>query len=108
MSLLLLLNPTVWGTPGAPATPFVLGPALPRLSDVEVWLIPPGSEPRRLTPEVASMRWTSAAVGGFGSLQMSLPGYVTKQELPYLSIVRVTLGPRVLWEGRIEDLEWTI
>lgn len=58
-----------------------------------------------LTPFLTAANWTTNAVGGFGSLSMTLPGGTARwrKELPKLSIVRATYGGTVIWEGQVED-----
>lgn len=54
------------------------------------------------------MRWTTAAVGGFGSFTCSFPGWPSRRDLPFLGLIRVCLGERVVWEGRIEDVDVSV
>ncbi len=106
MSLLLLLRPE--GAPAAPPVELALGPAPPRTHDLQVTLSPPGGQPRRLAPIMSSLRWTSAAVGGYGSCEFELDGWRTRQEIPFLSTLTLTSDGTVVWEGRVEDVEWAV
>jgi hypothetical protein len=56
-----------------------------------------------LTPIVNTVRFDTAAVGGFGSLEASLPGDV-RRRLAYLGATRVYWGDALLWEGQLEDI----
>lgn len=82
----------------------------PTLEDVEVVLVPAGGEPRLLTPISETMRWTTAAVGGFGSFSASFPGRRLWEERRRIegAMLRVQLGQKVLWEGQLEDPEYTL
>lgn len=71
------------------------------LDGIAVTLLPPGDEPVDLTPRASDVRWSTAAVGGFGSCDFSLP--MRHGRVPKLALVRVTHGPRVLFEGQVED-----
>src|SRR5690242_13630709 len=77
---------------------------------VEVTLDRAGRTPYRLTPSVTNLRWTTAAIGGFGSCTFNLPGPPPfwRRELPALSILRVTLDTFVIWEGQVEDLTMSL
>jgi hypothetical protein len=68
---------------------------------LEVSLIADGRESKRLTAEASGLTWASAAVGGFADCSFRLPGL--RRDIPYLSVVRVMYGPRVIYEGRVED-----
>lgn len=72
------------------------------LDTVSVVLERAGSSSFALTPEQDSLKFTTAAVGGFGSCSFRLPGDQRKR-LGYLGRLRVTLGSRLLWEGQVED-----
>lgn len=67
---------------------------------VQVVVVPAGGEPITLEPLLDSLRWTSAAVGGFGDASFSLPGIV---RLPHLAHVQIVYDSAIVWEGRIED-----
>jgi hypothetical protein len=65
-------------------------------------------------PVVGSPRWSSAAVGGFGSASFTVP-YAYYDEFVWLAKVSVYDGTDLLWEGRVEDRslnigtdEWTV
>lgn len=67
-----------------------------------------------IMPVVGSPRWSSAAVGGFGSASFDVP-YRYYDEFVWLAKVRVYDGTQLLWEGRVEDRslnissdEWTV
>lgn len=83
----------------------MLAAALPRLDDIEVTLNLPGGRKITLNPVMNTARWTTAAVGGFGSFSCQLPGRPFNRN-PYLATIRVTLGQRVLYEGRVEDIDY--
>lgn len=72
-----------------------------------VVVLRPGDSAVELTPRTSSVRFSSAAVGGFGSASFAFDGMdiVAKAHrlLPFLSKVQVRHGSVVLWEGRIED-----
>ena len=73
---------------------------------LEVVLDRAGRTPYRLTPNQDSLRWTTAAVGGFGSCTFTLPGPPPfwKREIPHLSMLRIVLDTFVIWEGHVEDI----
>lgn len=80
-----------------------------REGEITVTLDRPGRGPLDLTPHTVP-RWTTAAVGGYGSSQATLPGPPSrwKSQIPYLSVIRIRFGPRILFEGRIEDIGPTL
>lgn len=55
-----------------------------------------------LTPQQQSLKFTTAAVGGFGSCSFNLLGD-RRRDVPKLAMVRIYLGTQLAWEGRIED-----
>lgn len=57
---------------------------------------------RQITPLTSSVRWSTAAVGGFGACSFQVP-YADLAEFPWLAQVRLFDGDELLWEGRIED-----
>lgn len=61
-----------------------------------------GGGPLELTPRTDSVRFSSSAVGGFGSASFRVPPALLGS-IPLLSTVRLRHGTRLLWEGRIED-----
>jgi hypothetical protein len=65
--------------------------------------LPAGGTAVELTPIVNTVRFDTAAVGGFGSLEASLPGDV-RRRLAYLGATRVYWGDALLWEGQLEDI----
>ena len=73
---------------------------------LEVVLDRAGRTPYRLTPNQDSLRWTTAAIGGFGSCTFTLPGPPPfwKREIPHLGMLRIVLDTFVIWEGRVEDI----
>jgi hypothetical protein len=73
---------------------------------LEVAIGRPGSTPLRLTPLQRSLRWTTAAIGGFGACSFELPGDAGrwKREIPHLATVRIVLDTFVIWEGQVEDV----
>lgn len=75
---------------------------------IEVTLTVPGGPARRLTPDLNSLRWTTTAIGGYGSFSCQIPGMVPRQQLPHLSRILVTLGQRTLFDGRLEDHELSV
>jgi hypothetical protein len=70
---------------------------------VTVVHMPAGGQAVELTPIVNTVRFDTAAVGGFGSMEASLPGDVRKR-LAYLGITRLFYGSALLWEGQLEDI----
>lgn len=58
---------------------------------------------RELTPVQNSMRFTTAAVGGFASASFSMEGD-RRTSVPFFATVRVLVGTDVAWEGRVEDV----
>lgn len=105
MSLLLLLNPTVWGAPAPPAPAGgLLAANAPTLDDLEIILHHPGGHPIRLLPVAESMRWSTVAVGGFGSFACKVHGPPPRNV--YLATVTASLGPRVIYQGVIEDVDF--
>jgi hypothetical protein len=72
---------------------------------IEAIIDRPGLKPLRLTPSLESLRFSTAAVGGFGAASFDLPGDMGrwKREIPHLSLVRLVLDTETLWEGQVED-----
>lgn len=70
---------------------------------VTVVHMPAGGQAVELTPIVGTVRFDTAAVGGFGSMEASLPGDARKR-LGYLGITRIFYGSALLWEGQLEDV----
>lgn len=69
-------------------------------------VIPPGRPAFELTPVSRSVRFSSAAVGGFGAASFTVEGDEAMRAsriVPFLSTVRIMFGSVMLWEGRIED-----
>ncbi len=69
---------------------------------------PAGARAFDVTPIAETLRWTTLAVGGFGSCSFSIDGN-RRKDIRYLS--RLTLSDSAastLWEGRIEDVGITI
>lgn len=60
-----------------------------------------------VTPAMTTGNWSSAAVGGYASCELTLPG-IKVEQVPYLALLRLTRGPEVLFEGEIEDRTLTI
>ncbi len=67
-----------------------------------------GRSALEFTPQSDSVRFSLAAVGGFGSCSFRLPGIEPLRELPLLSTIRLYFGTFLLWEGRVEDVRLTI
>lgn len=79
---------------------------MPEGFEIQAMLQRPGRTPLDLTPFLGSaVQWTTLAVGGFGACTITLPGDPKrwKREIPELSLLRLTHGTRVLWEGEVED-----
>jgi len=60
------------------------------------------------TPQADSVRFSSAAIGGFGSCSFRLPGTDALRYLPLLSTIKLFFGSALLWEGRVEDIRLNI
>jgi hypothetical protein len=60
-----------------------------------------------VTPRLTAGNWSSAAMGGYASAQLTLPG-VRVHQVPFLAILRLTRGPDVLFEGTVQDRTLTI
>jgi len=73
---------------------------------LEVVLDRAGRTPYRLTDKAENLRWTTTAMGGFGSCTFTLPGPPPfwKREMAYLGMVRLVFDTGVIWEGRVEDI----
>jgi hypothetical protein len=69
---------------------------------------PQGTYPLTFTPRAESLRWSTLAVGGFGSCSFSIPGIEAHRRIPYLTPVVVSREGRVIYEGRVEDKGLTI
>lgn len=76
--------------------------------EVAVTLAPPGGRTLRIEEQVSSLTFTTNAMGGYGSCQLDLPGYRDLNQIPLLSRVTITYGDVVLYQGRIEDVNWSI
>jgi hypothetical protein len=63
-----------------------------------------GRPAHEFTPVADSVRFSSAAVGGFGACSFRVPDLGARRWLPHLSPIRLYHGSRLLWEGRVEDL----
>lgn len=63
---------------------------------------PLGGVAVELTPAQESLKFTTAAVGGFGSCDFTIVGD-RRRDVPKLAMVRVYLGTALAWEGRVED-----
>jgi hypothetical protein len=77
------------------------------VGDLRFVLQRPGRQPLDLTSFIDdTARWSTQAVGGFGSCTFSVPGDpgYWKPRIPYLSLLRITEGARVVWEGEVEDV----
>lgn len=61
-----------------------------------------------IVPAEKSLSWTTLALGGFGSCSFNLGGWWTREKLPYLANVKVYWGDLPLWEGRVEDLRYSL
>lgn len=67
----------------------------------------PNQSPLELTPTADTVRFSSAAVGGFASCSFNL-SLDQARRVPHLGRVRLTWGDRELWEGRVEDKKLSI
>lgn len=65
----------------------------------------PGGAAVEVSPVEESCRFTTAAVGGYGSCAFTLEGD-QRRLLPYLSSITVMYGSAVAWQGRVEDVEF--
>jgi len=64
----------------------------------------PGGEPIEVTPEVETISFSTAALGGFGSCSFAVPlTQATPSRVPRLSDIQLMHGTKLLWEGRVED-----
>lgn len=82
----------------------LIGP--PPKPEVTYLLLRPGRNPLRLIPVAKSLRFSTLAVGGFGSASLTLPGPPSRwhNEIPHLSRLVVTSGGRIVYEGQVEDI----
>jgi hypothetical protein len=98
------LGPVVTVLPIDAQGTMLLGPQ-PR-PPVTYLLLRAGREPIRLTPVANSLRFSTLAVGGFGACSFRLPGDLARwyRDIPHLSKLVVTYGPRIIYEGQVEDL----
>lgn len=78
-----------WGVQPSPAT--VVGATGDRGDDVTALL-------------EGAPKFATAAVGGFADCTITLRGD-QRRRLPYLALVRIMLGPNILYEGQIEDAD---
>jgi hypothetical protein len=62
----------------------------------------PGRSPLDLTPIAETLRWATAAVGGFADAGFALEGD-RRRDLSVLGMVRISIGAQLLWEGQVED-----
>lgn len=76
--------------------------------DITVMVIRPGSTTIDLSLDLKSGSWSTVAVGGFADASLTVKGWRTRTQIPYLSIVRVHYDTTLLYEGRVEDLEWSL
>lgn len=70
-------------------------------SDIVVVAELPTGRTLEIAPNVESLRWSSAAVGGFADAAGMLRGL--REPLPHLTRVTILWGSTVLWQGRVED-----
>lgn len=77
------------------------------LQGLTVRVTSPDGRARNLDAFSDTARWTSAAVGGFGSLTLKLPGQLLPRET-YLATVEVTVDQQVIYQGTVEDVEYDI
>lgn len=78
------------------------GQAPNALPEVRTLLLRPGRNPLDLTKYATAKKWASTAVGGFADCSFELGGD-WQQQVPKLSLVRIAVGPDVLFEGQVED-----
>src|SRR6266508_1499081 len=72
---------------------------------VSVVVIPAGGSASDISGRLDSgPRFSTAAVGGFADCTFTLRGDARRQ-VPYLALVRIMLGSRVLYEGQVEDAD---
>jgi hypothetical protein len=69
---------------------------------IRVVLDRPGRSPLDLTPLAETLRWATAAVGGFADAGFTLEGD-RRRDLTVLGMVRISIGSQLLWEGQVED-----
>ncbi|MGH2712834.1 MAG: hypothetical protein ACRDM7_02895, partial [Thermoleophilaceae bacterium] len=79
---------------------------MPLVISLEAVIDRPGRTALRVTPVQQSLRWSSAAVGGYGSCTFALPGDPARwsRELPKLSRVRLVYDTQSIWDGQLEDV----
>jgi hypothetical protein len=69
---------------------------------IRVVLDRPGRTPLDLSPLAETLRWATAAVGGFADAGFTLEGD-RRRDLSVLGMVRISLETQLLWEGQVED-----
>ena len=74
------------------------------LSEIHVTAYRAGRDPVDLTRAHENLAWSTNAVGGFGSCSFTLPGIWRRTKIGHQDLIRVTYGPRILFEGVIEDI----
>jgi hypothetical protein len=73
-----------------------------------IMVVRPGRESVEITPLATSVRFSTTAVGGFGSCSFSVPGQRMMREVPPLSMIRLHWDGTPLWEGRVEGRRLTL
>jgi hypothetical protein len=71
-------------------------------SDLRAVIIAGGVTVVDVTPRLTAGNWSSAAMGGYASAQLTLPG-IRVHQVPFLALLRLTRGPDVLFEGTVQD-----
>ncbi len=79
-------------------------------SDITIVATRPGRDIIEITQPIGSLRFTTVAVGGYGSCSFTLPGPPDRwrRDLPDLTVIEVRHGTHVVWQGRIEDRGYEI
>lgn len=64
-----------------------------------------GNSPLRITPVANSLKFTTLAQGGFGSCTFDVEGPLAywRREIPELSLLTITYGEQVIYQGQVED-----
>lgn len=71
--------------------------------EITVRVTSPDGRGQILTDHVISASCSTAAVGGFGSAQITLAGHFTSQHIAWLSLLEISYGDITLFEGYVED-----
>lgn len=77
------------------------------MPSIAITVFPSPQFPVEITSSLTDATWTTNAIGGFGSFTGTLlgPPNTWTKRLPKLSLLRVTCGQDLVWEGQIEDHE---